>query len=195
MDDADYAAKYCDGAERWDIPGKLKQALDARFLDGATGMFASGGYTYRPDSDHSLMSLDVGGEAYMTSYLTGRASLMGMVNEDDWFTGADVGLRVQTPSRLAPFVGTGVYAGAARETVDASDDGIDNDDDGWVDENREKKKRFSGAFAAVYPEVGAHFWWTPRIRLTSYGRYMIATEGREADDWMLGVGLAVFSKN
>ncbi|KAA5547327.1 hypothetical protein FYK55_00390 [Roseiconus nitratireducens] len=194
MDDADYAVKYADGAPKGDVPGKIKQAMDARFLKGASGLFVSGGYTYRPESDNSLLSVDVGAESYLTSYLTGRASLMGMGSEDDWFTGVDAGLRLQTPSRLAPFVGGGVYAGAAHETVDASGDGIDNDDDGWIDEYREEKERFSGAFAAIYPEVGAHFWWTPQIRLTSYGRYMIATEGRDADDWMLGIGLAVFSK-
>ncbi|MCC9600715.1 hypothetical protein LOC67_09080 [Stieleria sp. JC731] len=194
MEDADYASKYADGAPRWDIPGKLKQAMDARFLTGATGKFVSGGLTYRPEADNGLLSLDVGAEAYMTSYLTGRISLMGMASDDDWFTGVDTGLRLQTPSRLAPFVGAGVYAGAARETVDASDDGIDNNDNGWIDEYNEEEKKFSGAFAAIYPELGAHFWWTPQIRLTSYGRYMIATEGRDADDWMLGFGVALFSK-
>ncbi|OYP35081.1 hypothetical protein CGZ80_13530 [Rhodopirellula sp. MGV] len=194
MEDPDYATKYSDGAPKSDLAGKAKQAMDARFIKGSNGMFASGGYTYRPESENSLASIDVGVESYLTSYLTGRVSFMGMGNDEDWFTGADAGLRLQTPSRLAPFVGAGVFAGAARETIDASDDGIDNDDDGFIDENREKDKRFSGAFAAIYPEFGTHFWWTPRIRLTSYGRYMIATEGRDADDWMLGFGIAVFNK-
>ncbi|MCA9137344.1 MAG: hypothetical protein KDB00_11315 [Planctomycetales bacterium] len=193
MSDPEYAEMYCDGAEKSDVLGKLKQAVDARFQEDASGLFVSGGYAKRSDADHGLAAIDVGAEAYFTSYLTGRASLMGMGNGDDWFTGLDTGLRLQTPTRLAPFVGAGMYAGYARESVLADDDWQDNDDDGSIDEWGEKKKRFSGAMAAVYPEVGAHFWWTPQIRLTSYGRYMVTTEGRTADDWQLGFGLAVFS--
>lgn len=193
MDDAEYAEKYCDGAEKTDVLGKLKQAVDARFQADASGMFVSGGYAKRTDADHGLFAIDIGTESYCTSFLTGRASLMGMGNGDDWFTGADLGLRLQTPTRLAPFVGAGVYAGYADEEVLADDDGKDNDDDGSIDEWREKDERFSGALAAVYPEVGAHFWWTPQVRLTGYGRYMVTTEGRTADDWQIGVGLAVFT--
>ncbi|WP_286178042.1 hypothetical protein [Stieleria mannarensis] len=193
MDDPEYAEKYCDGAEKSDPLGKLKQAVDARFLEDADGIFVSGGYTQRSDADNGLFAIDIGAETYFASYLTGRASLMGMGNGEDWFTGVDTGLRLQTPSRLAPFVGAGVYGGFAKEVVSADDDWKDNDDDGFIDEHGEDEERISGALAAFYPELGGHFWWTPQIRLTGYGRYMISTEGRDADDWILGVGLAVFT--
>lgn len=193
MDDPEYAEKYCDGAEKSDVLGKLKQAVDARFQEDASGLFVSGGYAKRSDADDGLVSIDIGAESYFTSYLTGRASLMGMGNGEDWFTGLDAGLRLQSPTRLAPFVGAGVFAGYARETVIADDDWKDNDDDGLIDEYREKDKRISGGIAAFYPEVGAHFWWTPKIRLSSYGRYMVTTEGSDANDWQFGVGLAMFT--
>lgn len=43
MNDEVYAAKYADGAERYDFLGKAKQALDARHVDGLGGVYLSGG--------------------------------------------------------------------------------------------------------------------------------------------------------
>jgi hypothetical protein len=193
MQDAEYAEKYCDGADKSDVLGKLKQAADARFQDDACGLFVSGGYAKRSAAEDGLAAIDVGGEAYLTSSVTGRISWMGMGNGDDWFTGADAGVRLQTPTRLAAFVGAGVFAGYAEETIPADDDWKDNDDDGLVDERGEDDERISGTLATVYPELGAHFWWTPKVRLTSYGRYMVTTEGSSASDWQFGVGLAIFT--
>ena len=115
MEDFEYSEKYADGAEQGDLVGKLKQAADARFQEGASGMFVSTGYAKRKEVEDGLFAIDLGSEAYFTSYLTGRASLMGMVNDEDWYTGVDTGLRLQTPSRLAPFVGHwSVRRGSAR---------------------------------------------------------------------------------
>jgi hypothetical protein len=193
MDDPEYAEKYCDGAEKGDLLGKLKQAADARFQEDASGLFVSGGYSLRADDDDGLFAIDIGAESYFASYVTGRASLMGLGNGEDWFTGVDAGLRLQSPSRLAPFVGAGVFGGYAKEVVPAGDDWIDNDDDGFIDESGEDDERLSGALAAIYPELGAHFWWNPNVRLTGFGRYLVTTDGRSSDDWLFGVGLAVFT--
>ncbi len=193
MDDPEYAEKYCDGAEKGDVFGKLKQAADARFQEDASGLFVSGGFSKRNGDEDGLVAIDVGAETYFASYLTGRASLMGMGNGEDWFTGADAGLRLQSPSRFAPFVGAGLFAGYAKEVVPATDDWIDNDEDGFIDEHGEDKERLSGAIAAVYPELGAHFWWNPSVRLTGFGRYLVTTDGRASDDWLCGVGIALFT--
>jgi hypothetical protein len=194
MDDPEYAAKYANGAAKTDLPGKIKQASDARFQGGTSGCFISGGAYSRPDSDKALGAIDIGLESYVTSYLTTRGSLMLMANEEDLFAGLDLGLRLQIPSRLAPFVGVGMFAGYAKEVVPADDDWIDNDEDGFTDEHGEDKERFSGLLASIYPEMGAHFWWTPNLRLTSFGRYMVTTEGRDDDDWLVGGGIAFFAK-
>ncbi len=194
MDDPDYAAKYAEGAEKTDIRGKLKQAVDARFQNGSSGMFVSGGAYVRPDSQSGMGAIDVGVESYVTSYLTTRGSLTLFAGGGDLFTGLDLGMRLQSPSRLAPFAGAGTFAGYAREVVPADDDWIDNDEDGFIDEHGEDRERFSGFLLAVYPEVGTHFWWTPNIRLTGFGRYLVTTEGRDDDDWLIGGGVALFSK-
>lgn len=162
-------------------------------MDQASGMFVSSGIAYRPDTDHGLFNIDIGSETYVTSYMTGRVSLMGLVNSDDWFTGADTGVRLQTPTRLAPFVGIGANTGFASETVVADDDWENNDDDGFIDEYGEEDWRISGAYISVYPEVGTHFWWTPDLRLSTYGRYMVSSEGRRADDWLIGASVAIFT--
>lgn len=193
MDDPEYAEKYAEGAEKSDLPGKIKQAADARFMGGASGTYISGGLMSRPDDDNELAGLELGVEGYATSFMTTRGALTLITDSDDWFTGADLGLRIQTPTRLAPFAGAGLFAGYAEEVVPAEDDWIDNDDDGFTDERGEDKERFSGFLASIYPEVGAHFWWTPSLRLTAFGRYLITTEGRAADDWLIGGGLALFT--
>ena len=157
-------------------------------------MYASGGVSSRPDAESELVGLEIGMEGYPTSFFSHRGSLGFMSDGNDWFSGLDLGLRLQVPSRLAPFVGAGLFAGSASETIPATDDRIDNDDDGFIDERGEERERFKGALAAIYPETGVHFWWTPRLRLSAFGRYLITTEGRAEDDWLIGGGLAVFSK-
>lgn len=193
MDDPKYAEKYADGAPKSDVLGKLKQAADARFVEGASGLYGSAGVSARPIGNGTWGTVEVGTESYLASFLTMRGSLMGATDGDDYFTGADAGLRVQLPTRLAPFAGVGVFLGAAEEEVLADNDWIDNDDDGRIDEPGEERERFSGALAAFYPELGTHFWWNPNVRLTGFGRYFVTTHGRRNDDWVVGIGLALFS--
>lgn len=73
-------------------------------------------------------------------------------------------------------------------------DGLDNDDDGWIDEYGEKEWDFDNWLVAVYPEVGTHVWLNGSWRLTAYGRYLVTTEGRVHDDWLLGGQLTVFRR-
>lgn len=193
MDDPEYAAKYEEGAEKTDIVGKVKQASDARFVEGSSGLYASAG-TSAWGGSPGMAGAEVGMEVYGTSYLTGRLDLAGFANEEDGYIGLDVGTRLQLPSRLAPFVGAGAFTGYAKKTVIVDEDGEDNDDDGFIDEDGEEDERISGMIAAIYPETGVHFWWSPRVRLTGFGRYFITTDGRASDDWLVGGGIAVFSK-
>ncbi|WP_404310599.1 hypothetical protein [Neorhodopirellula lusitana] len=194
MEDPDYALKYTDGAEKTDIPGKIKQAADARFLKESSGLYFSGGLTAIGESSNPLGSLELGYTGYWKSFFTNRVGLIAAINEDDYFMGGEVGMRFQTPTRLAPFVGLGLFAGVSSVTEEAADDHIDNDEDGSVDEFGEEEESFDGALMAVYPETGLHFWWTPRVRLSGFGRYLVTTEGRDADSWYYGVTIAVLSK-
>lgn len=194
MSDPQYAKKYAKGASKINLPQKIKQAADARFVDDFSGWYLSAGLTAIGDTPAPLGSIELGCTGYQTSYLTNRVGFIAAVNDEDFYIGGETGIRLQTPTRLAPFVGVGLFAGASSTRSPAEHDNVDNDDDGAVDEDGETEFDFDGVLAAVYPEVGLHFWWTPRVRLSGFGRFMVTTEGRRADSSYFGATIAILSR-
>jgi len=194
MDDPVYAEKYEFGARRGDLLGKAKQALDARHTQGLGGLYFGGGAQVRPDSGHAMGGAELGVEGYLTSCITARGALSGYLGEDEGYGGLDLGVRLQTPTRIAPFIGVGTFQGGSRGVELAHWDGLDNDDDGLIDEYGEKKSTIDGWLSTVYPEVGAHLWVDGNWRLTGYGRYLVTSEGRKQDDWLLGLQLTCFRR-
>ena len=194
MDDPVYAEKYAEGAKKSDVFGKAKQALDARHAEGLGGFYLSGGAQYQADADEPFFGGELGAEGYATSWLSTRGSLATYIGDDEGYMGLDLGLRFQTPTRVAPFVGLGMFHGASRDVELADWDGRDNDGDGLVDERGEKESGIDDWLSAVYPEVGAHVWLNGSWRLTAYGRYFVTSEGRAHDDWLVGGQLTVFSR-
>ena len=194
MDDPVYAEKYADGAEKSDVVGKAKQALDARHTEGLGGLYLSGGAQYQADADEPFVGAELGTEAYATSWLTARAALATSIGDNEGYLGLDAGLRLQTPTRVAPFVGIGMFHGASRGVELADWDGLDNDDDGLLDERGETKSGVDDWLSAVYPEVGTHVWLNGSWRITAYGRYFVTSEGRAHDDWLVGGQLTVFRR-
>ena len=173
LDDPDYAAKY-DVRYRGDKYERMtKQLVDARHVEGKGGGYVSGGFGVE---DEGLLGGEIGVFGYPTSWLSVRGGLMGVASSaaDDSFAGGNVGLRIQPPSRLAPFAGLGLYGGYSRQENQCDcDDGID------------------GGFAAVYPELGAHFWINGRTRLTASAQYWVNSEGRDADLWYYTLSVAL----
>ena len=194
MDDPVYAEKYADGANKLDVLGKAKQALDARHAEGLGGLYLSGGAQYQADADEPFYGAEFGTEGYATSWLTGRGSLAAYGGDGEGRLGLDVGTRLQTPTRIAPFAGVGMFLGARPHKDLADMDGLDNDDDGWIDELGEDEWDIDNWLVAVYPEIGVHVWLNGRWRLTAYGRYLVTTEGRVHDDWLIGGQLTVFRR-
>lgn len=194
MDDPVYAEKYEEGAEKSDVVGKVKQAIDARHVKGLGGLYLSGGSQWRDDYQSAFGGAELGYEYYPSSWMSSRMSLAGYVGHGDWYAGMDYGARVQLPSRLTPFAGVGMFHGLSTQRVDATMDGEDNDDDGFADEWGEKKTEFDGWLSSVYPEVGVHFWPTGQARITGYARYWLSSEGRDADDWLAGIQLTAFER-
>ena len=194
MDDPVYAEKYEAGAERGDLVGKAKQALDARHTEGMGGLYLSGGAQVRPDVDRAMAGAEVGIERYMTSYATARGALSAYLGVDEGFAGLDLGMRLQTPTRIAPFVGVGTFQGGSRGVELAHWDGVDNDGDGFIDEFGEEKSTVDNWLSVVYPELGAHLWIDGNWRLTTYGRYLVTSEGRKHDDWLMGLQLTCFGR-
>lgn len=194
MDDPIYAEKYADGAPRWDLPDKVKQAVDARHTEGLGGLYVSGGAQTRPASGMAIAGGEVGGEFYTTSWLTQRAALAGYVGKDDGLGAIDLGIRVQVPARLAPFAGVGTFHGISRRLKLADLDGVDNDDDGFTDEAGENESGVDDWLSAVYPEAGVHLWINGRWRATAFSRYLVTSEGRASDEWLVGSQVAFFAR-
>ncbi|TWT83474.1 hypothetical protein CA13_49390 [Planctomycetes bacterium CA13] len=194
MDDPIYAEKYARGAEKTNIAGKIKQAADARFVRESYGFYGSAGMSSFGDGGNPMASAEAGVTGYWTSYFTNRIGAVAAANDDDVYLGVETGIRLQAPTRLAPFVGLGLFAGYAEETRLADNDGVDNDDNGWIDERGEEEDHFSGALAAVYPEIGVHFWWTPKVRLSVFARELVTTEGRDSDSTYFGGTIGIFSR-
>ncbi|MEQ8211921.1 MAG: hypothetical protein RH917_19140 [Lacipirellulaceae bacterium] len=183
--DPDYAAKY--PHHTGNLARMTKQAIDARHVRGKSGGYAAMGFRGDP---HALAA-EVGGFDYTASWLEMRGGLTGLLYEGNVpVSGGLLGAaRVQSPSRLAPYAGFGAYAGISPETS-LRNDGIDNDRDGFVDNDGESERDF---VAALIPEAGVHLWLTPKWRLTGSANYYVTTAGRDNDFLMFTVGLSRMS--
>ena len=187
MDDDVYAQKYDQPYPSNDgdkVARMLKQASDARYVADRDGWYLG----LAGATDPGALGAEIGRFNYTGSAVEGRFGLKALAGTgaEDWFAGIDLGARVQAPSRLAPFAGIGTYIGANNSQVPATDDHIDNDDDGSVDERGEKKDDYE-ALASIYPELGVHYWLTSSLRMTTSAQYHVTTEGRDSDFWFIGV--------
>ena len=186
MSDPVYAEKYADGAEKWDLLGKAKQALDARHTEDLDGLYVGGGVQMR-DGGNVLGGAEVGWEAYWQNWLTGRAALGIYGNEGEGYGGLDLGLRVQSPTRVAPFVGVGLFNGGSKGV----EEGTFIDEDGFVTDER---STLDGWITAVYPEIGLHAWINGNWRVSGFGRYFVTTHGRDDDHWLVGFQVSRFTR-
>lgn len=194
MSDPVYAKKYAEGAPKDDLTGKLKQAVDARFVEHLGGWYLSGGLQKPGDTSDPFTGAEVGFEYYPTSWFSQRLGAAGYWGGDQGYAGIDSGVRLQLPARATPFIGAGAIAGISRGVEDASHDLKDNDDDLFVDESDETTSTVDSGFAAFYPEVGTHFWLNGNIRLSASGRYWLTSQGRGQDDWLVGGQLTFFTR-
>lgn len=183
--DADYRQKY---PKHTDDPLKtVKQAIDARHVRGKAGSYIAGAGR----DDPVAAGAEAGAFFYGEPWLEGRIGLAGLIHEtgEHPISGGMLGsVRLQIPSRLAPFAGIGVYGGwAGLESAD--NDGYDNDNDGSIDEWGENDHALA---LAIFPEVGAHLWISHRTRITTSVTYYVTNQGRDDDFLFYSVGLSFF---
>jgi hypothetical protein len=107
----------------------------------------------------------------------------------DLLTGAELGMRLHLRSTVAPFFGIGGFACSSEEKVRADDDGVDNDEDGIIDEAGETKNQTKDFIAGIYPEVGVQVWLSRNVGLNASLKYHITTEGRKFYYWISAVGM------
>jgi len=183
IDDPVYAAKYADATQ---TPGrKVKQAFDARHVEGGGGTYVAVAGADQP----ATLGGSIGLFAFPKSWLEVQGGLTGLLGSgaEDALGGLNIGLRLNTPTRVAPFAGVG--AAVAWSKRDASNDSVDNDHDFLIDEFDEEE---SNVLGAIYPEVGLHYWLNHRLRLTGGASYFVTSEGRDYDFWYYGLSLSIF---
>ena len=187
LKDPEYAAKYDEPPETLDVAEQAKQAIDARFVEGKAGWYIAGAGHADPDAAGG----EIGIFAYPQSWLAFNTGLavLGGTGANDIFLGSNTALRVQSPSRLAPFVGVGMFHGYSENETPARGDWLDNDADGSIDEVGETETEY-GWLSAVYPELGVHYWLNSSVRATASGAYYVTTEGRASDFWFYGASLS-----
>ncbi len=165
----------------------------------------NGQFGRSPSTDRAGLYLDLGGRSgptavvgeigvagYPRQNLALRASLsfLAYENNPDTLVGLNAGARYSVGHTLSPFIGVGLFAGAASEDIPAENDNIDNDNDGAIDEDGEVESITTDIMASVYPELGFHLWATKNIRMTVSSKYHITTKGRSSDFLMYNFGIA-----
>jgi hypothetical protein len=192
MQDPEYAAKYSKPYKDDKIPRMAKQAIDARFIEGKSGVYIGGGGATEPATGGG----EVGIFTYPYSWLETHAGALVLAGTGDQnlFAGATLGMRAQTPSRLAPYFGGGAFAGAtASEVINALEEGDDDDfplPEPENPQNPSKNDDRTDFIAGVFPEAGLHLWLTPSVRLSAGGSYYVTTDGRDSDFWYYGGGIS-----
>ena len=154
-----------------------KQSVDARFIGGRDGYYTSVASGTKPVTG----SAEIGILVMPTPFFETRAGATGIVGSpgESLYGGGNLGVRLHSPSRFAPFIGVGGYAGM--EPWELLHDG----DDLLTSTTHEHDG--SEFVLAVYPELGAHFWLTPQWRLTTSTSYYI---GWGEEPWFFSIGLA-----
>ncbi len=178
MDDPDYAAKYSEPYGDDKIPRMAKQAVDARHVGGKGGIYVQASGQTAPFN----LGGEIGGFKYASPCTSMRLGLTGLLSSgaDAAFGGLNLGARVQTPTRLAPFAGVGTFVGL-------SDIWDEHDDTYHHHHHHDDDVR---GIAGVYPELGLHYWLNGRSRLSLSGSYQVTSEGRGDDFWYYGVTMA-----
>lgn len=182
QEDPDYAAKYPQHTDS--VPRMIKQSIDARHLRRKGGMYTAIAGRDEPGA----MGGEVGGFYYPSPYVEGRLGLSGLIYDgpEPVSGGLLAGARMQSPTRLAPFLGIGAYAGLTPSSALTSD-GLDNNFDGFIDNDEETENEFVGA---LIPEAGCHFWLTPGWRVTGSASYFVTTSSSDDNFLMISVSLA-----
>ena len=193
MDNPGYAEKYSKPYEKGkleSIPRRLKQMSDARFNAKRGGLTIGSGLGPNPFA----IGAEIGGSIYETSWTSTNFSLAGLglaTDDGGLYGGFKIAQRIQTPSRLAPFVGAGLFVGSFNNSVSAENDGIDNNSNMFIDEPGEEKDN-SKLLLTIYPEVGVHYWLTSEARLTMSAQYHLNPNGRDEDFSFIGISLGFF---
>lgn len=143
----------------------------------------------RSSAENDALQGEIMAEGGLSRIVSGRFGFSFFLSEKTGLHGGiEGGVRMNTPGKVSPFVGTGMFLGSWTTDKRAEDDGIDNDKDNLVDEFGEMREE-TDFLLAIYPEAGLHLWLARSVRLTASYRYYITTHGRNSDRGLYGLGM------
>ncbi len=193
MDIPEYKEKYekpYDNGKLESVPRRIKQMSDARFNHNRDGVrFGTGLGTKR-----LAIGAELGISHYEVPWSSTEASFKGMLLEGDYggLVGLKISQRIQMPTRLSPFAGIGIFGAFSSTEESATHDGIDNDNDLFIDESGETKDVMKGLLT-IYPEVGIQYWITSSSRLSLSTQYHFNANGRDEDFFYTGIALSFYT--
>ncbi|MFH2140719.1 MAG: hypothetical protein ABII63_07990 [Pseudomonadota bacterium] len=126
------------------------------------------------EKDLRIVGLDAAYSACPSWFSGVRVGASYFADERFEYKGVTSSVRLQVGEHVSPFVGLGMLLGMASHQADATQDKLDNNRNGQIDEAGETymKHEFS---AVLYPEVGIA-WYTRVIGITlSARRYYSST--------------------
>jgi len=145
----------------------------------------------RANPDAALASIGVWGKLDNNVTLKAGLSFLGSESLEDTFGGLTFDIQYSTDLRVSPIIGVGVFFGYSSERVPARNDGIDNNNNGFIDERGETKSQITNVISAIYPEAGVRFHLTEKLAISLSAKHYFSSEG-EAFNFTTGtLGLYV----
>lgn len=105
------------------------------------------------EADSRVVGADLAYQTCAGRFGSLRMGLSYYADDKFIYKGVTGAARFSFGSTVAPFVGAGLLAGTAERDVDASQDGVDNNGNGYIDEPYEKDTEYE-ASGFLYPEAG-----------------------------------------
>jgi hypothetical protein len=155
------------------------------------GLYIETGGGRSPDS----LWIELGMMGNPSEYIEYRASLSHLgveknTQDKNYFTGFNIGARIKFSSLVSPFIGAGIFSGYAFEDITADDDGKDNDGDGEIDEQNEKKAVVDDIIFCFYPEAGLYLQFQNNSKIYLSSKYMISSEEETGNFFLFTIGFS-----
>ena len=153
----------------------------------ASSCGSQGEFALWTESDFKIVGADLAYDYCPNEFGSFRVGLSYFADSKSIYEGLTGAVRLQYGERLTPFVGLGALVGSVSRTMDASTDGVDNNQNGVIDEWGEQVTQ-SQVSGYLYPEVGMH-WYAEDFGLTLSARRYYGT--RFSGNYIYSLGLII----
>jgi hypothetical protein len=109
------------------------------------------------DEEDAIAGMDVAYSNCLSEFSNFRFGLSYFSDDGVAYEGFTASFRLQHGDTIVPFFGIGALVGFSEDSVPATNDGIDNNGDGFIDEPGETVTQREGN-AFFYPEAGIAFY-------------------------------------